>query len=343
MKRHLNTLFVTTPRAYLRKEGEAVAVRIQNEKKLRVPLINLGGIVAFGSVGASPALLGACARAGLCVTYLTDDGRFLARVGGFTPGNVLLRRTQYRWADDHERCLAVARPMVLAKIANARHVLLRTVRDHPHAAGRAEVESAAARLQCALDDVAHCQDIDRLRGLEGDAAKTYFDVFDFMAVAQREHFTMNGRSRRPPLDRMNALLSFLYTLLTHDARAACESHGLDPQVGFLHADRPGRPSLALDLIEEFRPLLADRLALSLINRQQLSPTDFVVQPSGGVLLTEAGRKTVIVAYQKRKQETLTHGFIGEKTTVGLLLHLQALLLARFLRGDLSGYPPFMAK
>lgn len=343
MKRHLNTLFVTTPRAYLRKDGESVAVRIGDETKLRVPLVNLGGIVAFGSVGASPALLGACVRAGLAISFLTDHGRFLARVAGFTSGNVLLRRTQYRWADDPHRCLAVARPMVLAKIANARHVLLRAVRDHPNADGRPELESGAARLQYALGDAEKCQNVDRLRGLEGDAAKTYLDVFDRMIVAQREHFRMTGRSRRPPLDRVNALLSFLYTLLTHDARAACEAHGLDPQVGFLHVDRPGRPSLALDLIEEFRPLLADRLALSLINRQQVSASDFVMQPSGGVLLTDAGRKSVIIAYQKRKQETLTHAFIGEKTTVGLLQHLQVLLLARFLRGDLSSYPPFMAR
>ncbi len=343
MKQHLNTLFVTTPRAFLRKDGQAVLVRVQKETKLRVPLHNLGGIVTFGAVGVSPGLMGACAEAGVALTFLSEHGRFIAASNGFTPGNVTLRREQYRRADDEAKALGIARPTVLAKLINARTVLLRAARDHPESPGRDTIDRASARLLVTLDDVRRCERLDTLRGFEGDAAKAYFSAFNGMITAQREDFVMNGRSRRPPLDRVNALLSFLYAILAHDARAACEAAGLDAAVGFLHQDRPGRPGLALDIMEEFRAFLVDRLALSLINRRQIQPSGFTSQETGGVTMDDVTRRAVLVAYQKRKQDRIQHPFLGETTTIGLLVHLQARLLARYLRGDLDAYPAFIAK
>jgi CRISPR-associated protein Cas1 len=341
MKHHLNTLFVTTPGAYLKKDGQAVAVTVEREVKLRVPLHNLGGIVTFGSIGASPALLGACAKSGVAVTFLTEYGGMVARVTGFDNGNVLLRRAQYRWADDDGKSAEVARMFVAAKIANCRNVLLRTARDHPDAPGRDRLAHTAERLSQSLDDVQRASTLDALRGLEGDAARSYFAVFNALITSPADGFVMNGRTRRPPLDPVNALLSFLYVMLTHDARAACEAVGLDPQVGFLHRDRPGRPGLALDLVEELRPLVADRVALSLINRRQIEASGFVQRESGGYEMTDETRKAVLVAYQKRKQETLLHPFLRETTTLGLIIHVQARLLARHLRGELDAYPPFI--
>ncbi len=343
MKRHANTLFVTTDGAYLRKEGQTVAVRIDGETRLRVPLHHLDGIVTMGRVGASPALLGACGEAGVSVSFHSSRGRFLARVTGFTPGNVLLRREQYRCADDPARALVPARAIVAAKIANSRTVLLRACRDHADLTQREQIQHTTAYLSGLMDDVQRATDPQVLRGFEGDGAKRYFAVFDQMLTSQRDEFRMNGRSRRPPTDNLNAMLSFVYTILTHDARSACESAGLDPAVGFLHRDRPGRPGLALDLIEEFRAFLADRLVLSLINRRQVAPEGFDRGETGGVAMNDATRKTVLLALQKRKQDEITHPFLNEKTTVGLLLHLQAQLLARFLRGDLDAYPPFIAR
>jgi len=256
---------------------------------------------------------------------------------------VLLRREQYRRADQPPASLAIARNIVAAKVANARTVLLRAVRDHPDAPGRAELTAAVARLANEVSRVRLADTLDRARGIEGEAAATYFSVFDHLITAQRESFSFGTRSRRPPLDPVNALLSFLYAMLGHDARAACEASGLDAAVGFLHRDRPGRAGLALDLMEELRPVLADRLAVSLINRQQVRREGFRITESGGVEMDEATRKVVLVAYQERKQETLVHPYLGEKTTLGLVLHLQARLLARHLRGDLDAYPPFIWK
>ncbi|MCK4342695.1 MAG: type I-C CRISPR-associated endonuclease Cas1, partial [Phycisphaerae bacterium] len=342
MKQHLNTLFVTTHGAYLAKDGQAVAVRVARELRLRVPLHNLGGIVCFGRVGCSPALMGMCAKAGVAITFLTQHGRLLARVTGFTPGNVLVRREQYRRADDPVASTLIARDVLTAKVANSRSVLLRAARDYPASAQASEISHAAARLGHALADVQRADNLEQLRGLEGDAARCYFAVFNGLITNQGDGFVFRGRNRRPPLDNVNALLSFLYTMLTHDARSACEAAGLDPAVGFLHRDRPGRPGLALDLVEEFRAYLADRVTLSLINRQQVRPPGFLKMDSGAVVMDEQTRKTVITAYQKRKQETVTHPFLGEKTTVGLLVHLQARLLSRYLRGELDAYPAFIA-
>lgn len=343
MKHHLNTLFITTQGTYLSKDGESVDVLVDRERKVRIPIITLGGIVCFGRVSASPALMGMCAERGVAMTYLTEHGRFLARVSGFTPGNVNLRREQYRRADDPERSASIARQIVSAKIANARTVLMRAVRDHPDSGGRIALETAARRMSGDAVRAQHCLDLDVVRGVEGESAATYFSVFDHLIVSQRDGFSFRGRTRRPPMDAVNALISFLYTLLMHDTRSACEASGLDAAVGFLHRDRPGRPGLALDLMEEFRSMLADRLAMSLINRQQVSAKGFQISEGGGVVMDDATRKTVLVAYQERKQEVVTHPFLDEKTTVGLLPHLQARLLARYIRGDLDAYPPLIWK
>lgn len=344
MKRHQNTLFVTTQGSYLARDGEAVAVRLEKETLLRVPIHTLGGIVCFGQIGFSPFLLGLCGERGVAVSFLTANGRFLARLQGPTSGNVLLRREQYRRADDEGACTAIVRPLLAAKIANSRTVLLRSLRDRPDHPETPSVRAAAGRLAHHLAALSEeGLPLDVLRGLEGSAARVYFEVFDHLVVQQKEAFYLRERSRRPPRDAMNALLSFLYTLLRHDLEAALETVGLDPAVGFLHRDRPGRPGLALDLMEELRAYLADRLALTLVNLQQIRPSGFTQGESGGVVMDDETRKAVLVAYQKRKQEEIVHPFLGEKITVGLLPHLQAALLARTLRGDLDGYPPFVWK
>jgi CRISPR-associated protein Cas1 len=341
VKRHHNTLFVTTQGAYLAAEGETVVVRVDRADKLQVPLHMLEGVVCFGQVSCSPALLARCSERGIGISFLTQRGRFLARVQGPVSGNVLLRRAQYRASDDPALRTRIARNVVAAKVANARTVLLRAVRDHAEGDGANEVRGAAEGCAATLRRLEGEGDLERVRGLEGDAARIYFGVLDHLIVAQKDVFAFRGRSRRPPMDKVNALLSFAYTLLTHDAASALEAVGLDPQVGFLHQDRPGRPGLALDLVEEFRAFLADRLVLSLINRRQVQGQGFVTSEGGGVVMDDDTRKTILVAYQERKQEEITHAFLGELTTIGMLVHLQALLLARFLRGDLDDYPPFV--
>ena len=343
MKRHLNSLYVTSQGSYLSKEGETVLVRVGNEQKLKIPIHNLEAIVCFGNVLCSPFLLGLCGDRNVHVSFLTESGRFLARVEGPTSGNVLLRREQYRWADDDNASTRVARNIVVAKIANCRSVVLRALRDHAATDGTTRLQRAEHALTQHLREAQQATSVDRLRGIEGGAGREYFGCFGALVVRQQEAFVFEGRSRRPPLDPINALLSFLYVLLVHDVTAALEATGLDPQVGFLHRDRPGRPSLALDLMEELRPFLADRLTLSLINRRQVQAKDFATDESGAVLLTDAGRKKVLVAYQKRKDDVVTHPYLEEKTTLGLLPHLQALLFARYVRGDLDGYPAFVTK
>lgn len=344
MKQHLNTLFITTEGAYLSRAGESLLVKVEKEVKLRVPIHTLGGVVCFGRVGISPSLMGLCGENGVSISMLSMTGRFLARINGYTSGNVLLRREQYRQADSPPETAAISRAIVLAKISNCRSVLLRHLRDYPESAGKAAIEAAIPYLAQSIDQLRHgTPTTDSIRGIEGDAAARYFSVFDHLIVAQKEDFTFGLRSRRPPLDRVNALLSFLYSMLGHDVRSAVETVGLDPQVGFLHRDRPGRAGLALDLMEEFRPFITDRLALSLINRRQVSASGFKVADNGAVTMSDATRKAVLVAYQKRKQEEIMHPFLGEKVNVGLLPHLQARLLARYLRKDLNAYPPFVWK
>jgi CRISP-associated protein Cas1 len=343
VKRHGNTLYVTTQGAYLAKEGEAVAVRLESETRLRVPIHNLGGIVCFGQVAVSPFLLGFCGERGVAVSWLTEHGRFLGRFAGPVSGNVLLRREQYRRSDDLAASAELARAFVTAKVANSRTRLFRALRDRPEGPGTAALQAAGQELGRCLQALREALPLDTVRGIEGQAARAYFAVFDSLITQQKDAFFFRERSRRPPLDAMNALLSFLYTLLRHDTTSALETVGLDPAVGWLHRDRPGRPSLALDLQEELRAPLADGLALSLVNLRQVTADRFTRHESGGVVMDDATRKTVLVAYQKKKEETIVHPFLGEKTTVGLLPHLQALLLARSLRGDLDGYPPFLWK
>lgn len=346
MKRHLNTLFITLEGAWLRKDGAAVEVRHDGETKLRVPLHNLDGIVCFGwDCGASAALMAACAEAGVALSFHNPYGKFLAATNGFTAGNILLRREQYRRADHEPAALAIASNVISAKIANTRTILLRAGRDHGEkdAARAYALQQAADFLARRIDFVGRCTSLDSLRGIEGEAASAYFAVFPHLMTHDDAALVLNGRSRRPPLDPVNALLSFLYSILSHDCRSALESCGLDSQCGFLHRDRPGRPSLALDLMEEFRPFLADRVALTLMNRRQITGNDFDRQESGAVTLKEASRRIVLTAWQERKQDEITHPFLEEKTTVGLLPHLQARLLARHLRGDLDAYPAFLAR
>ena len=342
MKKHLNTLFVTTQGSYLAKDGETVAVRLEGEVKLRIPVHTLESIVCFGNVSCSPFLMGLCGESGVTISFLTENGRFLARVIGPVSGNVLLRREQYRQADNLEQSANLSSAFITGKVANCRTVLRRMLRDHGDKVEVSAFETAINHLSASLRRLQAGLDLDGIRGVEGDAAHVYFSLFDQLVSRNREDFTFQQRSRRPPLDRMNCLLSFLYTLLLHDIRSALECAGLDPAVGFLHRDRPGRPGLALDLMEEFRPL-ADRLALSLVNLGQLHKKDFVASETGAVTMKDEARKTLLVNYQKRKQEEIHHPFLEKKMTIGLLFHTQALLLARFLRGDLDGYPPMLWK
>ncbi len=343
MKRLLNTLYVTLQDSYLALEGETVLVRVEGETRLRVPLLTLGAFVCFGRVSCSPALMGACVDRGIAISFLDQHGRFQARVTGPISGNVLLRRAQYRDADDPQRRLEIARCIVLGKIANCRTVVLRAARDHGDKGGEFPLRQAACRLDRCLDEARATSDLDVLRGIEGNAGRVYFEVFDQAITAQKEAFYMRERTRRPPLDNMNSLLSFLYTILAHDVSSALEGVGLDPQVGFLHCERPGRPALALDIMEEFRPFLVDRLALSLVNLRQVQASGFTTAESGGVVMNDETRKTVLVAYQKRKQDTLTHPYLGEEMHIGIVIQTQALLLARHIRGDIDGYPAFIWK
>ena len=341
MKKYLNTLFITTQGAYLSKEGETVVVSVDKETKLQAPIHTLGGIICFGNVGMSPFLMGFCAENNVAVSFLTEYGRFLARIHGETSGNVLLRREQYRRADDLRFSAAMAKTILTGKFANCRAVLQRALRDHPDKVDTDALSRVSKRLSFSLDELQKDFNLDELRGIEGDCAHGYFDVFNHLIVTQKEDFLFEERNRRPPLDNVNCLLSFLYTLLVHDIRSALEAVGFDSYVGFLHRDRPGRPGLALDMMEEFRPFLADRLCLSLINREQVKKKGFVKSESGAVLMDDETRKTVLVAYQKRKQEEIEHPFLKERVSVGLLFYLQALLLSRYFRGDLDGYPVFI--
>lgn len=341
MKKLLNTLYVTTQDTYLRKEGETVVVEKEKHVLLRLPIHTLQGIVTFGNVMTSPFLLNLCAERGVCVSFMSESGRFLARVTGPVSGNVLLRLAQMRAYEDKAKKGEIARSFVIGKLLNVRNVILRRMRDH----GASDVLRDAAEKHA--DVVRRVRDsppdAERLRGLEGEAGAVYFGCFNELLVAQNEDFAITGRNRRPPTDPMNALLSYLYTLLAHDCRGALEGVGLDPQIGFLHEVRSGRPGLALDLMEEFRAVLADRVALSLVNMRQVGPRDFKTTESGAVEMKEETRKTILQTWQKRKQETIQHPFLEERVPIGLLPHLQALLLARHLRGDLDAYPPYIQK
>ena len=341
MRKLLNTLYVTTPESYVSRDGENVVVKVAESEKLRIPVHNIEGIVCFGYTGASPALLGLCAERNVGICFLTEHGYFLGRVSGPVRGNVLLRRKQYRMADEKNTALQISRIIVAGKIVNCRNVILRAIRDHGNETTIKPLTEVSALLETRKKQALKTESIDLLRGIEGDAANAYFSVFNHLIVSQKDDFVFNGRSRRPPKDNVNALLSFVYTLIAHEVQSALESTGLDPFVGFLHTDRPGRAGLALDLMEEFRPYLGDRLVLSLINRRQISAQGFKDRGESGALMDDETRKEVISAWQKRKQEVIQPSFLQETLPIGLLPYAQALLFSRFVRGDIDNYPVFV--
>jgi CRISPR-associated protein Cas1 len=341
MKPILNTLYIQTQGSYLRLDHETLKIEVERESVFQIPLHHLRGIVVFGNVLVSPFLLHRCANDGRDVVWLSEYGRFQARLGGPITGNVLLRRAQYAALNDAGQTLAIARLMVAGKLQNARTVLKRAAREAKGSLDQIQLNEAAESQDKGIRMAEKASDLDTLRGVEGSAARAYFAAFSSMIRLHREAFEFTERSRRPPRDPVNALLSLAYALLSNECVAACESVGLDPQVGYLHALRPGRPALALDLMEELRTPLADRLVLTLINRNQIKPDDFMDRPGGGIYLTETARKTFLAAYQKRKQEEITHPVLGTKISYGLIAHIQARLLARYLRGDLPSYQPFL--
>ncbi len=343
MRRHDNILFITTQQSWLSKDGTNVVVRVDKQERFRAPLHTLGQIVCFGNVTCSPFLMGFCTEEGVGLSFHTEHGRFLCRAVGRSSGSVLLRRSQHHLSSAEATAATAARIFVAAKLANSRRNLQRVLRDYPDTVDVPALTRVVRVLAGLCKEVAELTSLQRIRGVEGEGGQLYFSVFNELLRCHQAEFAFVRRTRRPPRDRINALLSFIYTLLANDVASACESVGLDPQLGFLHADRPGRSSLALDLMEEFRPFLADRLALTLINRQQLSPRDFNEQESGGVLLAESARRSVIQAYQKRKEEELQHPFLGEKITIGLLPFIQARLFSRWLRGELDAYPAYFVK
>ena len=343
MRQLLNTLFVTSEDLYLSLDGENLVANRGGEIAARYPLHTLQSIVSFSYAGASPALMGACAQREIGLAFCSPRGKFLARVAGQAPGNVLLRRMQYRIADDPSQSCRIARNMIFGKVYNARWSVERTRRDHALRIDAAQFSAVSGQLQGLLPQIAEETSLDALRGLEGAGATAYFRVLDDMILQGKETFYFRERSRRPPLDAFNALLSFAYSLLAHDCASALESVGLDAYVGYLHRDRPGRESLALDLMEELRPCFADRFALTLVNNRVLKADAFDFRESGAVLLTDAGRRTFLKKWQERKRETITHPFLEEKMPWGLVPYVQSLLLARYLRGDLEDYPPFLWK
>lgn len=343
MRKLLNTLYITLPDAYVRAKGETLVIHSEEAKELRIPIINLESVVLFGYKGMSPEAMELCVDNHVSCVFLSPNGQFKARVTGETKGNVLLRRTQYRWSDTEQKSLQLAQRFLYAKISNAKVSLNRTLRDHGDKVDTGKFQSALQVLTRQIREVDKCLNLDQLRGVEGLAARHYFAVISEQVLTQQSYFSIKGRVRRPPRDRLNALLSFLYTLLANDVTNALETVGLDPQVGFLHRDRPGRNSLALDLMEEFRVYLADRTALTLINRQQIAPNDFILKESGAYILKDDARKAVLTEWQQRKRDEIRHPFFDDKIPVGLLPYAQAMLLARYMRGDLDDYPPFFWK
>ncbi len=343
MRKLLNTLYVTSPESYLSLDGENIVILREESEAARIPLHNLEGIVAFGYTGASPALMGACAKHNIALTFMKPSGRFLSRVVGEVRGNVTLRKAQYRISDSTEESNKIAKNFVLGKIYNTRWLIERATRDHGVRLDVDKLKKVSKVLANSLKYVQECECLEQLRGYEGEAASQYFSVFDDLILQQKEAFYFRYRNKRPPLDNVNAMLSFVYTLLAHDVAAALETVGLDPYVGFLHRDRPGRISLALDMMEELRPVCADRFVISLINKKEVNDKGFSQKENGAVVMDDDTRKTILKAWQTKKQEKITHPFLQEKIEWGLVPYAQAMLLARFIRGDLDGYPMFMWK
>lgn len=343
MKKLLNTLYVTSSEAYLHRQGETVVVKIDGEEKIRVPIHNLDSIICFGPMTCSTPLMELCGTRNVHLAFFSEYGKFCARVEGPIHGNVLLRKKQFAAANQPDLCTGLSKSFVLAKISNSRNVLMRAAREQGDTVVGGELKNASDKMGRIAQNLVIADNVSTLRGIEGDAARTYFGVFNHLIVAQKDHFYYHTRSRRPPMDNVNAMLSFIYTILANDVRSALQGVGLDPAVGFLHADRPGRASLALDVMEELRAYLGDRLVLTLINRQQVKDKGFRKSASGSVIMDDETRKTLLSAYQKRKQEEIQHPFLEESVPLGLLPHVQALLMARFLRGDLDAYPAFCWK
>ena len=343
MKKLLNTLYVTSENGYLGLEGETIVIYDEQKEMGRIPLHNLDGIISFGYRGTSPALMGACAERNIALCYLNPQGKFLARVVGKTYGNVLLRKQQYISCMDQEMSLEIAKNCIIGKVYNARWVLERAIRDHPMQINTEQVKTASLQLKKALELIQNAKSKEQLRGYEGEAASIYFGVFNELILQQKKDFVFQGRNKRPPLDNVNAMLSFVYTLLANQITSALECVGLDPYTGSLHTDRPGRVSLSLDLIEEFRSVYADRFVLSLINKRIVNKKDFLKKENGAVLMSDDLRKRLLVEWQNKKKEVITHPFLKEKVEWGMVPFVQAMLLARYLRGDLDGYPVFLWK
>lgn len=340
MRKLLNTLYVTTPESYLSKDGLNVVVSVEKDELFRIPIMNLESIVTFGYMGASPGLMKLCMDNNVSLSFMTPQGRFICRIQGTTRGNVLLRKKQYSLADDENTALHLAKLFITGKVYNTRSTLQRYIRDN---GTDEEVEKAIKQLEWSKKKVMQAENMDILRGEEGHAANTYFDVFDHLILHQKEDFKFNGRSRRPPKDEVNAMLSFVYTLIANDVAAALETVGLDPYVSFMHTLRPGRTSLALDMMEELRAYLGDRLVLTMINRKQVTKKDFIRQGDESFVMTDDCRKDLLTTWQKRKKETIEHPYLKEKIPIGLLPYTQAMLLARFLRGDIDDYPVFLLR
>lgn len=343
MKKLLNTLYVTSQDSYLSLDGENVVILEQEQELGRIPLHNLEAIVSFGYRGVSPALMGGCAKRNISLCFLTPQGKFLARVTGDIRGNVVLRKRQYEASNDSDISMGVARNCIMGKVFNTRWILERATRDHGLQVDVEKVKRASGFLQKSLANIEKCRDMEQLRGFEGEAASIYFGVFDQLILQQKKDFVFSGRNKRPPMDNVNAMLSFVYTLLTNMTASSLETVGLDPYVGFMHTDRPGRVSLALDLIEELRPVLADRFVLTLINKKMITGKDFTRKEDGAVLISDKARKNVLVEWQNKKKEIITHPYLGEKVEWGMIPFVQSMLLARYLRGDIDEYPPFFWK
>lgn len=343
MKKLLNTLYVTSTDTYLSLDGENIVILKGDTEAMRLPLHNLEGIIAFGYTGASPALMGACAKKSIGLSFMTQSGKFLARVVGENYGNVELRKSQYRYSDSDDKSTCMARNFITGKIFNARWIIERATRDYTLRLDVDKLKRVSQFMVKSIENVSACECLEQLRGFEGEAASQYFSILDDLILQQKEFFFFKGRNKRPPLDNVNAMLSFVYTLLAHDTAGALETVGLDPYVGFLHRDRPGRISLALDLMEELRPVYADRFVISLINKRIINSNGFNQKENGAVVMDDDTRKIILSSWQAKKQEIITHPFLNEKLEWGLVPYVQAMLLARYIRGDLDEYPPFLWK
>jgi len=343
MRKLLNSLYITTPNSYLSLDGENIVILLEDNEKFRMPFVNIENIICFGYMGASPALMGKCMDNNISINFMKPNGELLARLVGKTKGNVLLRKKQYHVSDDDQFCLDFSQNIVAAKLFNSRATLQRTIRDHSDKIDTSNLIQISNQIANNIPKIYEIRDEDELRGFEGINARNYFSVFNDMILSQKENFNMSMRTKRPPLDNLNCMLSYLYTILSFEVRSALEVTGLDPFVGFMHTLRPGRPSLALDLMEEMRAYMVDRLVLTMINLKQITEKDFYMKEGGGVLMTDDGRKKILKCWQDRKKEIITHPFINEKIEIGLLPYVQAQLLSKYLRDDLSEYHPFLMK